>query len=62
MPKKKTEHYVNNKELLEALIVYRAKVAESFKENNDGREPTKADRSQRWLENHLLQITSVIAF
>ena len=48
MPKKKTEHYVNNKELLEALIVYRAKVAESFKENNDGREPTKADRSQRW--------------
>ena len=29
MPKKKTEHYVNNKELLEALIVYRAKVAEA---------------------------------
>ena len=27
MPKKKTEHYVNNKELLEALIVYREKVA-----------------------------------
>ena len=27
MPKKKTEHYVNNKELLEALIVYRGKVA-----------------------------------
>ena len=27
MPKKKTEHYVNNKELLEALIVYRTKVA-----------------------------------
>jgi DNA-directed RNA polymerase specialized sigma24 family protein len=26
MSKKKTEHYVNNKELLEALIVYRAKV------------------------------------
>ena len=49
MPKKKTEHYVNNKELLEALIVYRAKVADSFKENNDGREPTKADRSQRWI-------------
>ena len=48
MPKKKTEHYVNNKELLEALIVYRSKVAESFKENNDCREPTKADRSQRW--------------
>ena len=29
MPKKKSEHYVNNKELLEALIVYRAKVAEA---------------------------------
>ena len=27
MPRKKTEHYVNNKELLEAMIVYRAKVA-----------------------------------
>ena len=27
MPKKKSEHYVNNKELLEALIVYREKVA-----------------------------------
>lgn len=27
MSKKKSEHYVNNKELLEALIVYREKVA-----------------------------------
>jgi len=27
MPKKKSEHYVNNKELLEALIVYRTKVS-----------------------------------
>ena len=47
MSKKKSEHYVNNKELLEALIVYRAKVATSFEEIN-GREPTKADRSQQW--------------
>ena len=47
MPKKKSEHYVNNKELLEALIVYRAKVEESFIKIN-GREPTKADRSQNW--------------
>ena len=47
MPKKKSEHYVNNKELLEALIVYRAKVERSFMEIN-GREPTKADRSQNW--------------
>ena len=27
MPRKESEHYVNNKELLEALIVYREKVA-----------------------------------
>ena len=27
MPRKKSEHYVNNKELLQALIVYREKVA-----------------------------------
>ena len=33
MPKKKSEHYVNNKEFLEALIVYRAKV-ENAKEND----------------------------
>ena len=32
MPKKKSEHYVNNKELLEALIVYRAKVAKAEEE------------------------------
>jgi len=48
MPKKKSEHYVNNKELLEALIVYRANVEESFIKIN-GREPTKADRSQNWI-------------
>ena len=33
MPRKKSEHYVNNKELLEALIVYRAKVVHA-KEND----------------------------
>ena len=33
MPRKKSEHYLNNKELLEALIVYRAKVAHA-KEND----------------------------
>ena len=32
MPRKKSEHYVNNKELLEALIVYRAKVARAAEE------------------------------
>jgi hypothetical protein len=33
MAKKKSEHYVNNKEFLEALIVYRGKVAHA-KEND----------------------------
>ena len=33
MPKKKSEHYVNNKELLQALIVYREKVVHA-KEND----------------------------
>ena len=33
MPRKKSEHYVNNKQLLEALIVYREKVAHA-KEND----------------------------
>ena len=33
MPKKKSEHYVNNKELLQALIIYREKVAHA-KEND----------------------------
>ncbi len=32
MPKKKSEHYVNNKELLEALIVHRTKVAKAKEE------------------------------
>ena len=44
MPKKKTEHYVNNKELLEAMIVYRAKVAvarEKFVKKYD-KEPPKS--------------------
>ena len=47
MPKKKSEHYVNNRELLEALIVYRSKVEAHFLKLN-GREPTKQDRSKRW--------------
>ena len=42
MPKKKSEHYVNNKEFLEALVVYRCKVERNFTELN-GREPTKED-------------------
>jgi len=47
MPKKKSEHYVNNKEFLEALVVYRSKVEKNFLENN-GRKPTREDRSKHW--------------
>ena len=42
MPKKKSEHYVNNKELLEAMIVYRQKVAiakEKFIKKYPDKEP-----------------------
>ena len=46
MPRKKTEQYVNNRELLDALIVYRSKVEKHFIENY-GREPTKEDRAKR---------------
>ena len=45
MPKKKSEHYVNNKELLEAMIVYRAKVSvakEAFIKKYPDRDPPKS--------------------
>ena len=35
MAKKKSEHYVNNKQLLEALIVYRAKVQDAKEKGLD---------------------------
>ena len=46
MPKKKTEHYVNNKELLEAMIVYRMKVEKSYMKtfNKDLTEQPKQER------------------
>lgn len=47
MSKKKSEHYVNNKELLESLIVYRDKVEKAFYKRN-GRKPTREDRSEYW--------------
>jgi hypothetical protein len=47
MPKKKPEHYVNNRELLDALVVYRAKVESEFY-NRNSRKPTKEDRSKHW--------------
>jgi hypothetical protein len=47
MSKKKPEHYVNNKELLEALIVYRSKVEADFLKKNE-RYPTREDRAKHW--------------
>ena len=50
MPKKKSEHYVNNKELLEALIVYRTKVEKSYLETfgKDLTQQPKEQRAKRW--------------
>ncbi len=45
--RKRSEHYVNNKELLTALIEYHSNVENSFIKKY-GRCPTKSDRSQRW--------------
>lgn len=47
MSKKKSEHYVNNRELLEALIVYREKVEKHFYSKNN-RNPTREERSKHW--------------
>ena len=46
MPKKKTEHYVNNKELLEAMVVYRLKVERSYK-NTFGVDLTEQPKKER---------------
>ena len=50
MPKKKTEHYVNNKELLEAMIVYRSRVERSYLKvfNKDLTEQPKQERAKQW--------------
>ena len=48
MPRRKrSEHYVNNKDFLEALVLHRKKVEEHFYAKF-GREPTKEDRAKRW--------------
>ena len=50
MPKKKPEHYVNNKELLEAMVVYRFKVEKSYKNTFgvDLTEQPKKERARKW--------------
>lgn len=47
MVKKKPENYVNNRDFLDALIVYRKKVEQDFFDRN-GCYPTKENRSKRW--------------
>ena len=56
MPKKKSEHYVNNKELLEALIVYREKVA--YAKENDLVKP----RITNYLGECFLKIATHLSY
>ena len=48
--RKRSEHYVNNKELLEALINYRSRVERSYLETfgKDLTEQDKSERAKRW--------------
>jgi hypothetical protein len=50
MPKKKPEHYVNNKELLDAMINYRSRVERSYQNTFgvDLKEQPKKERARRW--------------
>ena len=56
MVSKKSEHYVNNKELLEALIVYRAKVAHA--KQNDMPKP----RITNYLGECFLKIATHLSY
>ena len=56
MPKKKSEHYVNNKQLLEALIVYREKVA--YAKENDLVKP----RITNYLGECFLKIATHLSY
>ena len=56
MAKKKSEHYVNNRELLEALIVYRAQVKEA--QENDLPKP----RINNYLGSCFLKIATHLSY
>ncbi len=56
MPKKKSEHYVNNKELLQALIVHREKVAHA--KENDLQKP----RITNYLGECFLKIATHLSY
>jgi|TARA_B100002019_G_scaffold194370_1_gene168321 hypothetical protein len=48
--RERSEHYVNNKELLEALVVYRKKVETSYQKKfgKDLKEQPKEERAKKW--------------
>ena len=48
--RERSEHYVNNKELLEALVVYRTKVEKSYEKNfgKNLKEQPKEERAKYW--------------
>ena len=50
MRKKNPEHYVNNRELLDAMILYRTKVEKSYKKkfNKDLTEQPRQERGKQW--------------
>ena len=56
MPKKKSEHYVNNKDLLQALIVHREKVA--YAKENDLPKP----RITNYLGECFLKIATHLSY
>ena len=70
MPRKKTEHYVNNKQLLESMIVYRSKVLKAreiyFKKHDEYPPKTGAWEGKPLIPNYLgecfLKIATHLSF
>ena len=70
MPRKKTEHYVNNKQLLESMIVYRSKVLKArevyFKKYNEYPPKTGPWEGKPLISNYLgdcfLKIATHLSF
>ena len=62
--KKRSEHYVNNKEFLAALIDYRTNVEVSYMKvfKEDLTLLDKSERAKQWEGNHLFLVTLENAF
>ena len=58
--RKRSEHYVNNKELLAAMVAYRNEVERTFIQKY-GREPTKEDRDQSIGKRNLLSHDTLVS-